>query len=364
MQGALNPVTDFADYTPTITGFGTVTLNSASWKQVGDNIFIQVRFVTGTPTAVEAQITLPNSYTVKSSDTNYFRVGGLRREGSNNTYDMVATQDDGFLNIVGSSGTGALNGSSISGSADILTFTATVPVNELSSGLDVLVSNTQNTSATKNEFAIRVASNGTVEEDKFDIINGNCTISDSSLYACTFNAGIFTAEPVIVSSVCAVGTSSGQDANASANNITTTDFDVRVRDLNNNNDARDFCLTITKATADYKDSVINVANIAREYYSESEIAWGTWNGDTLYRRCFTVASDITVTSTVITTWDTSLKPKNVINYSGNDWALLDVGEIGSNRALITYDSSDGNLTAFLVGYKIGAESSYCMEYTK
>lgn len=116
--------------------------------------------------------------------------------------------------------------------------------------------------------------------------------------------------------------------------------------------------------------VENLSNNPRtarsDQYSESEIPWGLWNGQQLYRRCFTVGSDITSTST-IDTWDTGLNPKNLLNYSGAVWAFEGYSAPGTGTAtsVIRYDSSSGVVLGVVVsGYKIGAGTSYCMDYTK
>lgn len=99
-----------------------------------------------------------------------------------------------------------------------------------------------------------------------------------------------------------------------------------------------------------------------DQYSESEIKWGMWNGQQLYRRCFTVASDITTTNTLITTWDSSLVPKGIPNYITTFWHFFRNVE-SSNSSLIEYNSSNGEIRAFIGGtHKIGAGTSYCMDY--
>lgn len=47
-------------YTPTVTGLGTVSSLTARHKRVGDTLFIEGSMVVGTPTAVEARVSLPN----------------------------------------------------------------------------------------------------------------------------------------------------------------------------------------------------------------------------------------------------------------------------------------------------------------
>ncbi len=105
-------------------------------------------------------------------------------------------------------------------------------------------------------------------------------------------------------------------------------------------------------------------NSMQDKYSEAEIKWGKWNGEQLYRRCFTVGSDITSAST-IATWDTGLVPKGLTNYIGTYW-LIQARSTSANEALLAYDSSNGEIGAFFTGtsYKIGAGTTHCLEYTK
>lgn len=52
-------------YTPTFTGWGTVTVQSFYWRRIGQNIEIRGRFTAATTTATEARVSLP--YTSSSS---------------------------------------------------------------------------------------------------------------------------------------------------------------------------------------------------------------------------------------------------------------------------------------------------------
>lgn len=60
-------ITDWQPYTPTFTGFGTVTNINIEYRRVGSNLEIRGRYLTGTTTATEARISLPNN--LVSSDT-------------------------------------------------------------------------------------------------------------------------------------------------------------------------------------------------------------------------------------------------------------------------------------------------------
>jgi hypothetical protein len=59
----VNNISAWQSYTPTITGFGTATNIEFQWRQVGENVEIRGKFTSGTTTATEARVSLPNSYT-------------------------------------------------------------------------------------------------------------------------------------------------------------------------------------------------------------------------------------------------------------------------------------------------------------
>jgi len=52
---------DWTAYTPTFTGFGTVASSECFHKRKGSDLFLRCKFTSGTPTATEARISLPNS---------------------------------------------------------------------------------------------------------------------------------------------------------------------------------------------------------------------------------------------------------------------------------------------------------------
>jgi len=68
LQGSI--VSEYSSYTPTFTGFGTVTGISIAYRRVGSNLHLIGRFTPGTTTAVEAQMTLPTGLTAAATTTN------------------------------------------------------------------------------------------------------------------------------------------------------------------------------------------------------------------------------------------------------------------------------------------------------
>jgi len=59
--------TDWASYTPTIAGCGTVSGVSFRWMQTGNHIYVKGFFTTGTNTANAVTVTLPNSTVIAST---------------------------------------------------------------------------------------------------------------------------------------------------------------------------------------------------------------------------------------------------------------------------------------------------------
>jgi hypothetical protein len=57
-------------YTPTITGFGTVSASKATYKQVGDSLFLKIYFTAGTVAATLASFTLPSGFNLSVDNTN------------------------------------------------------------------------------------------------------------------------------------------------------------------------------------------------------------------------------------------------------------------------------------------------------
>ncbi len=134
-QSALDTatVTPWVNYTPTFTGFGTVTVQSFWWRRVGDTVEIQGKFTSGTSTAVEARITLPgiNSDATKVPAIRLCGTAILSSNGVNFPTTLIES-NVGYMTFgiqsAGSSGlTKALGGSLLS-VGDIMSFYATIPI--------------------------------------------------------------------------------------------------------------------------------------------------------------------------------------------------------------------------------------------
>lgn len=64
---AKSNLTNWTSYTPTWTGFGTVTNNRARYRRVGDTLEVEANVNAGTPTATVALISIPSGLTIDTS---------------------------------------------------------------------------------------------------------------------------------------------------------------------------------------------------------------------------------------------------------------------------------------------------------
>jgi len=134
-------ITDWVAYTPTFTGFGTVS-NVQIWsRRVGDTLHIRGRVQAGTPTAVEAQMTLGYNGTnsnVTSSSTKITGIqlaGGLIFDGGGASMaNTLIESNKGYITFgyqaVASAGGGLTKyaGSSLVATNTVISFMAEVPI--------------------------------------------------------------------------------------------------------------------------------------------------------------------------------------------------------------------------------------------
>jgi hypothetical protein len=66
-------ITNWASYTPTIAGCGTVSNVGFIWKQIGDTVYVSGHFKAGTVAGTTASVTLPNSLTINYSVMSTFQ---------------------------------------------------------------------------------------------------------------------------------------------------------------------------------------------------------------------------------------------------------------------------------------------------
>lgn len=140
-------VTAWQPYTPTNTqGFGVITSVALEWRQVGQNVEVRGSFAPGTTTAVEAQIELPNSYTIAQDDSGTVIAGHAIRSLTSTLpyhYRVLTTNGDTYVNFGYREGTqnvqpfDPINGSTAAG-AGKFAIEFSVPVVEFGSGTTTL----------------------------------------------------------------------------------------------------------------------------------------------------------------------------------------------------------------------------------
>jgi hypothetical protein len=122
-------------YTPTFTGFGTVSTSNCTWERFnGTTMFIDCTFVAGTTTATEARISLPGSLTTPSTLPTLGTAGDwVRNTNGAENGKVLKEASVGYVTFGVQAGAGhALqkqNGNAIFASTNTISFQAFVPIN-------------------------------------------------------------------------------------------------------------------------------------------------------------------------------------------------------------------------------------------
>lgn len=189
---------DWTSYTPTFTGFGTVTSPECQHSRVASNLMVRCKGITGTPTAVEARISLPNS--LVSADTTKIQsiqlAGSLSRTQSEaGSYSVLIEPSVSYFTFGAQTGsTGGLNklnANSFIGSGVTFSFTASIPIQGWSSNQrapTLVGSVTSNASNAKRIEVASVNCSASSTGDDFltsptNISSGICTFTISAGYS-------------------------------------------------------------------------------------------------------------------------------------------------------------------------------------
>lgn len=397
--------TDWVSYTPTFTGFGTVSTEEFEYKRVGDSIIIRGNFTCGTPTATEAQISLPNSVSVKSGISLSSSGVWFRDDGSSLNFkggSLLITGGDDFLNFADRRTfsdtstpplTPADGNLTCSASGQSISFTTTqIPIEGWQTGrvdafsqkADIGIDNYYQSSATSVGTSFTtVVFNVASSENTGNYCNtttGVCTADKSGFYTIKAESQVSASANQIEmrvyknssDSICYTRNRNTQFNESTSVNCTRylekDDTFVIQMDSQTAGD------TSTREDGSYLDIKYNPTSVEvigkfhpnsfPDKYSETEIEYGTWNGEMLYRRCFTVDSDIGASNTTITTWDSGLTPINVLMRSGgNNWLIL-IEDDGTDLSYIQYEDDTGAVVGNGSYFTIPQGASYCMDYVR
>lgn len=133
-------MSDFQSYTPTFTGFGTVSGSNFQYRRVGSNVEIMGFFTAGTPTAVQAQITLPLGLSTSSSITSKQIYGyGGNNQAETSLYAILESPSVGYMlfgfpDVAGGLGT-FINGNDTVSTGNTFTLNASIPIQGWSSNV-------------------------------------------------------------------------------------------------------------------------------------------------------------------------------------------------------------------------------------
>ena len=246
-------VTPWQTYTPTFTGFGTVTTQSFQWRQVGGSIEVRGKWTSGTVTSTEARVSFPSGFTATATPSTITQAGVLLF-GINgaSSYYVLSEPSVSYFTFGRQSGTSNAftkeNAATDFSSAAVFSFTASAPVAELSGSAQVFASSCG--ANCENVLSASVTSAGVVSRENVSWINGNCAVSATSTYTCSFDSGIFTVAPN-----CVFVTNTGSNLNMFQDTATTSSAVVaRSQNNANTNAASGFDIICTKQGADYQAS--------------------------------------------------------------------------------------------------------------
>lgn len=202
---------DWTAFTPTTQGFGTTTSNECFHARDGGDMLIRCKFTTGTPTAVEARLTLPGGLTSKSSTfipTIQLSGQWARGAASASNYGSILIEPGvtyvtfGAVYAAAANPFTKLNGSGVSASTELLNIVARVPIAEWTSAqnVPVLVGSVTSNSIGAERFE-RVTVTSTCSASPCTIASqsgswvSSITRASTGDYTLNFVSGIFAAAP-------------------------------------------------------------------------------------------------------------------------------------------------------------------------
>jgi hypothetical protein len=193
-------------YTPTFTGFGTATNVECYHKRQGEDMLIRCGFTSGTPTAVEARVSLPGSYTSKSLIDTIEKAGLFVRNATTvtNTAPVLIEPSAAYVTFGGHVGQSANTmtkntGSGLTGSSNGSHFTARVPIEGWNETMNApYIKNsvvTSSDSVTATEMAqLNCSSSSSILSEHGSWL---ASVGNVSTGACTvtIDSGIFSSSP-------------------------------------------------------------------------------------------------------------------------------------------------------------------------
>lgn len=182
-------------YTPTFTGFGTVTNVNCSGQQVGSEEVIDCTFTSGTSTGVEARVSLRSGLTSSATlPTLSFAGYGVISAASTGQYATLIEPSVSYLTFgiqQSSAGLVKLNGNAFISSGQTYSFKARVPIAQYASSVPTYTGRCDDPRKCETVFSAKISSAGVVSGENLDWVNGNATITNTSTYDLVLNTSLF-----------------------------------------------------------------------------------------------------------------------------------------------------------------------------
>lgn len=125
-------ITPWTSYTPTFTGFGTVSGVDAYWRRVGDTCELDIRFVSGTSTATQARMSLPAGLTSVTGPNDHIAGYGFITVASAGVWTVIIEQTQTYVTFgVQNASNGGLtkaNGNTLLSNGNVASFRASVRI--------------------------------------------------------------------------------------------------------------------------------------------------------------------------------------------------------------------------------------------
>lgn len=125
-------ITSWTAYTPTFTGFGTVSGVDCYWRRVGDTLELDIRFVCGTSTATQARMSLPSGLTSVAGPNDRIAGYGFITVASAGVWTVIIEQTQTYVTFgiqnASNGGLSKLNGSAVLSSGNLASFRAAVRI--------------------------------------------------------------------------------------------------------------------------------------------------------------------------------------------------------------------------------------------
>lgn len=265
LQGKLNPVTDTVDGVCTSTHTTNVT-TTCKYSRLGDKAIIEWKNTyTGTTNTANLEFSMPDGLVIDAakvsgtvSTVSIIGKGTAINDGGSSYPISVVYIDSTNVGarIANSTFTYAVNTNRVNATtpvnalstSDSVVYSAILPIQNWTSGLDSAVQDIQLTAATANELSARISSVGVIDSFNYDFIQ-SASWSGGDLIL-VWKSGIFTEAP----SVTAIDAGNGWFTNYNA--ISSTGATIRITSFNGGNTAYDVHLKVSKQGADVNKSQV------------------------------------------------------------------------------------------------------------